>query len=102
MESSISLSIFIAVLYFGIRYIERKVKKEEMQVKVLMRDALLVSLCVFIGSNLYSNIMPLADGMVGGGSGVGMTGGNGGGGSSKSATGASGKSTYIFTDEPEF
>jgi hypothetical protein len=77
MNNYLSLSVLISVLYFIIRYLERKIRKEELHMKQLLKDTLLVYLCVFIGNVIYENIAPLADGV------------------SKQAT-------YVFTDEPGF
>lgn len=79
MNNYLSLSLLIGLLYFGLKYIERKVRNEELKSKLLIKDAIFVSLCVFIGNVIYDQVAPIAETVT-----------------------SSAKSTYVFTDEPGF
>jgi hypothetical protein len=53
-------AILISVLYFLLKVIENKIlSKEDMKLKVVFKDSLLVFLSVVIGLNLVEQIMPL-------------------------------------------
>lgn len=53
-------AILISVLYFLLKVMENKIlSKEDMKLKVVFKDSLLVFLSVIIGLNLVDQIMPL-------------------------------------------
>lgn len=56
------IAIVTAIVYFVIKFFEtRFVKKEQPQMKVLFRDAILVGLCGLMGQFIYDQFAPLAD-----------------------------------------
>ena len=53
-------SILISVLYFLFKVIENKIlSKEDMKLKIVFKDSLLVFISVVIGLNLIEQIIPL-------------------------------------------
>jgi len=53
-------AILISILYFLLKVIENKIlTKEDMKLKIVFKDSLLVFLSVVIGLNLVEQIMPL-------------------------------------------
>jgi hypothetical protein len=53
-------SILISVLYFLFKIIENKIlSKEDIKIKIVFKDSLLVFISVVIGLNLIEQIIPL-------------------------------------------
>jgi hypothetical protein len=55
-------AILISLLYFLLKVIENKVlSKDDLKLKIVFKDSLLVFLSVVIGLNLIEQIIPLID-----------------------------------------
>lgn len=78
MESKYTIAVFIALIYFIIKYVEmRFIVKEIKPIKIFLRDTIIVFLSVILGITLFDKIEPLSSVVTG-------------------------KTPFVFTNEPDF